>query len=64
MITSKKLSPERIAEIMEIPVTYDEESPKLTADQIARMKPIRILEGRTSQSTSFYKDRCRCIGMV
>ena len=41
MITSKKLSPERIAEIMEIPVTYDEENPKLTADQIARMKPIR-----------------------
>ena len=40
MNTSKKLSPKRIAEIMAFPVTYDKDSPKLTADQIARMKPI------------------------
>ena len=39
MITSKKLSPERIKEIMNFPITYDEDSPKLTTDQIARMKP-------------------------
>ena len=39
MITSKKLSSERIAEIMKVPVTYSKDSPKLTADQIARMKP-------------------------
>ena len=39
MITSKKLSPERIEEIKNFPITYDEDSPKLTADQIARMKP-------------------------
>jgi len=41
MNTSKKLSPERIAEIMAFPVTYDKDCPKLSADQIARMKPIR-----------------------
>ena len=39
MITSKKLSPERIKEIENFPIVYDEDSPKLTADQIARMKP-------------------------
>jgi uncharacterized protein (DUF4415 family) len=39
MITSKKLSPERIAEIMNFPITYGRDSPKLTSDQIARMKP-------------------------
>ena len=39
MITSKKLSPERIEEIKKFPITYDKDSPKLTPDQIARMKP-------------------------
>ena len=39
MITSKKLSPERVKEIMDFPITYDKDSPKLTAEQIARMKP-------------------------
>ena len=39
MITSKKLSPERIEQIRNFPITYDKDSPKLTADQIARMKP-------------------------
>ena len=39
MITSKKLSPERVRAIMDFPITYDEDSPKLTAEQIARMKP-------------------------
>jgi uncharacterized protein (DUF4415 family) len=39
MVTSKKLTPERIEEIMNFPITYDKDSPKLTADQIARMKP-------------------------
>ena len=41
MITSKKLSPERISEIMNFPIICDKDSPKLTKDQIARMKPIR-----------------------
>jgi len=41
MITSKKLSPERLMEIKNFPVTYTKDSPKLTAEQIARMKPIR-----------------------
>ena len=39
MITSKKLSPERIKEIRNFPITYDEDSPKLTNEQFARMKP-------------------------
>ena len=39
MITSKKLSPERIKEIKNYPITYNEDSPKLTTGQIARMKP-------------------------
>jgi len=40
MITSKKLTPERIKEIMDFPVSYGEDSPKLSKDQIARMKPV------------------------
>jgi uncharacterized protein (DUF4415 family) len=40
MITSKKLSPERIKEIKNFPVKYDDDSTKLTSDQIARMKPL------------------------
>ena len=39
MITSKKLSNERIKSIAKKPIIYDEDSPKLTAEQIARMKP-------------------------
>jgi len=39
MVTSKKLSAERIMEIKNFPITYTEDSPKLTAGQIARMKP-------------------------
>ena len=39
MITSEKLSNERIEEILNFPITYDKDSPKLTADDIARMKP-------------------------
>ena len=39
MVTSRKLSNERMKEIMKFPIIYDEDSPKLTADQIARMKP-------------------------
>ena len=39
MITSKKLSSKRIREIMSFPITYDKDSPKLSAEQIARMKP-------------------------
>jgi uncharacterized protein (DUF4415 family) len=39
MITSKKLTAERIKTIKEFPITYDRDSPKLTNDQLARMKP-------------------------
>ena len=39
VITSKKLSPERIKAIKNFPITYGKDSPKLTADQIAHMKP-------------------------
>jgi len=39
MITSKKLSPERIQEIKNFPIAYGKDSPKLTTDQIAKMKP-------------------------
>ena len=40
MVTSKKLSSKRIKEIMKIPVSYDADCPKLSKDQIARMKPV------------------------
>jgi len=39
MITSKKLSPERIEQIKNYPIKYGKDCPKLTAEQIARMKP-------------------------
>jgi hypothetical protein len=39
MILSKELTPERIKEIMEFPIVYDEDSPKLTKEQLSRMKP-------------------------
>jgi uncharacterized protein (DUF4415 family) len=39
MITSKKLTPKRLQEIKKFPVVYDDDSPKLTPEQIARMKP-------------------------
>jgi hypothetical protein len=39
MITSKKLSDERLREIKKIPIVYTEDCSKLSADQIARMKP-------------------------
>jgi uncharacterized protein (DUF4415 family) len=34
-----KLSSKRLEEIKEFPIVYTEDSPRLTADQIARMKP-------------------------
>jgi uncharacterized protein (DUF4415 family) len=39
MITSKRLTVERLEEIKKFPVTYDEDSPKLTPEQTARLKP-------------------------
>jgi uncharacterized protein (DUF4415 family) len=39
MITSKKLSEKRIEEIKNFPISYDEDSPKLTKEQLGRMKP-------------------------
>lgn len=34
MITSKKLTNERIAEIEKMPITYDEDSPKFTNEEL------------------------------
>ena len=39
MITSKKLTAERLEEIKSYPISYDEDSPKLTKEQIARLRP-------------------------
>jgi uncharacterized protein (DUF4415 family) len=39
MITSKKLTAKRLKEIKNFPIVYDEDSPKLSEEQIARMKP-------------------------
>ena len=39
MITSKKLTAERLEEIKNYPISYDEDSPKLTKKQIARLRP-------------------------
>ncbi|EMB22216.1 hypothetical protein HMPREF9723_01134 [Treponema denticola OTK] len=39
MITSKKLTTERLEEIKNYPISYDEDSPKLTKEQIARLRP-------------------------
>ncbi|MCL2833856.1 MAG: BrnA antitoxin family protein [Treponema sp.] len=39
MITSIKLSPEKIKEIKNFPVVYSRDAPKLTSSQIAGMKP-------------------------
>ena len=53
MITSKKLSPERINEIKNFPISYDEDSPKLTAEQIARMKPVNLGYWKDEQLKAF-----------
>ena len=39
MITSKKLTAERLEQIKNYPISYDEDSPRLTKEQIARLKP-------------------------
>ena len=39
MITSKKLTAERLEQIKNHPISYDEDSPRLTKEQIARLKP-------------------------
>jgi uncharacterized protein (DUF4415 family) len=36
MITSKNLSDERLKEIKNYPITYDEDSPKLSAEEIRK----------------------------
>ena len=40
MITSKKLTAERLEEIKNYPISYDEDSPKLTKEQIARVSRV------------------------
>ncbi|UTC61265.1 BrnA antitoxin family protein [Treponema sp. OMZ 787] len=39
MIISKKLTAERLEEIKNHPISYDDDSPKLTQEQISRLKP-------------------------
>ena len=39
MITSKKITAEKLEEIKNYPIVYDEDSPKLTKAQIARLRP-------------------------
>jgi uncharacterized protein (DUF4415 family) len=39
MITSNKLTAKRLEEIKNFPITYDDDSPKLTRKQLGRMKP-------------------------
>ncbi len=39
MITSKKLTAERIAEIEKVPVEYDEDSPKFTKEELNEFAP-------------------------
>ena len=38
MITSKKLTAERLEEIKNYPISYDEDSPKLTKEQIEEIQ--------------------------
>jgi len=47
MITSKKLSLERINEIKNFTIKYGEDSPKLTSEQIASMKPANTSQSKT-----------------
>ena len=39
MVTSKKLTSKRLKEIMDFPIVYDKDCPKLSTEQIACMKP-------------------------
>lgn len=39
MITSSKLTAERIAEIKKVPITYDEDSPKFTKEELKEFVP-------------------------
>ena len=36
MITSKKITAERITEIEKVPITYDEDSPKFTKEELKK----------------------------
>ena len=39
MITSDKLTAKRIAEIKEVPISYDEDSPKFTKEELQEFVP-------------------------
>ncbi len=39
MITSSKLTPERIAEIEKVPITYDEDSPQFSDKELSEFVP-------------------------
>ena len=61
MITSKKLTAERLEEIKNYPISYDEDSPKLTKEQIARLRPVHEAYWNVTpiKKNNFYKNRCR-----
>lgn len=61
MITSKKLTAERLEEIKNYPISYDEDSPKLTKEQIARLKPAHGAYWNVTpiKKNKFDKNRCR-----
>lgn len=39
MITSKKLTAERIAQIQQVPIVYDEDSPQFTQEELQEFVP-------------------------
>jgi hypothetical protein len=39
MIIVENLTPQRMAQILSFPVTYDEDCPELTDEQLARLRP-------------------------
>ena len=39
MVIVETMTPQRIAEILEFPMVYDEDCPELTDEQRARLKP-------------------------
>lgn len=47
MIMSKKLTPERIAEIEKIPLTYDDDCPQLTQEELKEFVPYCLLAHNT-----------------
>ena len=58
MITSKKLTAERIAEIEKIPVTYDEDSPKFTKEELQELAEVCREKDILIVSDEIYEKLC------